>query len=96
LSGGEEIEADDVAVLFGYQPATDQAWLSGLALATDGHGYIEVDGNMETSCRGVFAVGDIGNRAHPCIATAIGRGTMAAREIGKRLGYTAAGLTAFL
>jgi thioredoxin reductase len=40
---------------------------------------------METSCRGVFAVGDVANPAHPCIATAIGSGTVAARAIEKRL-----------
>jgi thioredoxin reductase len=85
LSGGEEIETEDVVVLFGYRPATDQAWLSGLALATDADGYLGADGNMETSCRGVFAVGDIANPAHPCIATAIASGTMAARTIGRRL-----------
>jgi thioredoxin reductase len=85
LSGGEQIEADDVLVLFGYRPATDQPWLPALALATDAAGYLEVDGNMETSVSGVFAVGDIGNPAHPCIATAIASGTMAAREIGRRL-----------
>jgi thioredoxin reductase len=85
LSDVEEIVADDVVVLFGYRPATDQSWFSGLALATDSEGYLEVDRNMETSARGVFAVGDISNPAHPCIATAIASGTMAAREIVRRL-----------
>jgi thioredoxin reductase len=85
LSGGEEIETDDVVLLFGYRPATDQAWLSGLALGTDAGGYLAVDGNMETSGRDVFAIGDIANPSHPCIATAIASGTMAARAIGRRL-----------
>jgi thioredoxin reductase len=40
---------------------------------------------METSSRGVFAIGDVDNPAHPCIATAIAGGTMAAREMQKRL-----------
>jgi thioredoxin reductase len=40
---------------------------------------------METSCRGVFAVGDVANPVHPCIPTAVAAGTMAAREIEKRL-----------
>jgi thioredoxin reductase len=30
-------------------------------------------------------VGDVANPAHPCIATAIASGTVAARQIGKRL-----------
>jgi thioredoxin reductase len=50
----------------------------------DAHGYLEVDRNMETSCRGVFAAGDVANPAHPCIATAIASGTIAAREIQRR------------
>ncbi len=85
LSSGEVIEADHAVVLFGYQPATGEPWLAALALATDAQGYLEVDGNMETSSRGVFAIGDVVNPAHPCIATAIAGGTMAAREIQKRI-----------
>ena len=57
----------------------------GLRSRPDARGYLEVDGNMETSSRGVFAIGDIGNPAHPCIATAIASGTMAARAIQQRL-----------
>jgi thioredoxin reductase (NADPH) len=85
LNDGGEIEADHVVLLFGYRPNTDEPWLAELALATDALGYLVVDDNMETSCRGVFAVGDVANPAHPCIATAIASGTVAARQIGKRL-----------
>jgi thioredoxin reductase (NADPH) len=85
LSAGEVIVADHVLLLFGYRPNSDEAWMKELALRRDGKGYLIVDGNMETSCRGVFAVGDISNPSHPCIATAVAAGTMAAREIGKRL-----------
>jgi thioredoxin reductase len=42
---------------------------------------------METSCRGVFAAGDVANPAHPCIATAIASGAVAARHIAKRLAH---------
>jgi thioredoxin reductase (NADPH) len=85
LAGGGELEADHVVVLFGYRPNTDALWLAGLALDKDADGYLIVDRNMETSCRGVFAIGDISNAAHPCIATAIASGTMAARTIQRRL-----------
>jgi thioredoxin reductase (NADPH) len=83
--GGGDIEVDHVVLLFGYRPNTNEPWLAELALATDALGYLVVDGNMETSCRGVFAVGDVSNSAHPCIATAIASGTVAARAIEKRL-----------
>jgi thioredoxin reductase len=85
LDGGGEIDVDHVVLLFGYRPNTNEPWLTELALATDALGYLLVDGNMETSCRGVFAVGDVSNPAHPCIATAIASGTVAARTIEKRL-----------
>jgi len=85
LAGGGEIEVDHVVLLFGYRPNTNEPWLAELAPATDALGYLMVDGNMETSCCGVFAVGDVSNPAHPCIATAIASGTVAARAIEKRL-----------
>jgi len=85
LHGGGEIEADGVVLLFGYRPNTDQPWLLALAPATDALGYLVVDGNMETSRRGLFAAGDVANPAHPCIATAIASGAVAARQIAKRL-----------
>ena len=85
LHGGGEIKADRVVLLFGYRPNTDQPWLVALAPATDALGYLVIDGNMETSCRGLFAAGDVANPAHPCIATAIASGAVAARHIAKRL-----------
>jgi thioredoxin reductase (NADPH) len=89
LSDGGGIEVDHVVIMFGYRPNTDQPWLAELALAMDADGYLDVDDNMETSCRGVFAVGDVVNPVHPCVATAIAAGTMAAREIQRRLAQIA-------
>jgi thioredoxin reductase (NADPH) len=85
LDDGDHFEADHVVLLFGYRPNAGEEWMATLALATDQQGYVVVDGNMETSCPGAFAVGDIANPVNPCIATAIATGSMAAREIGKRL-----------
>jgi thioredoxin reductase (NADPH) len=85
LNAGEQIEVDDVVILFGYRPNTDENWIAELAIERDARGYIVVDGNMETSCPGTFAVGDVANPRHPCIATAVGSGTKAAREIANRL-----------
>jgi thioredoxin reductase (NADPH) len=85
LNDGGEIDAEHVVLLFGYRPNTNEPWLAELAPATDALGYLVVDGNMETSCRGVFAVGDVANPAHPSIATALAGGAIAAREIAKRL-----------
>ena len=85
LDDGGEFEVDHVVLLLGYRPNTDEPWLAALALEQDADGYLIADGNRETSCRGVFAVGDVSNPVHPCIVTALASGTMAAREIQKRL-----------
>jgi thioredoxin reductase (NADPH) len=85
LDAGGTIEVDHVLLLLGYQPNTGDPWLADLPLKKAADGYLVVDGNMETSCRGVFAVGDVVNPAHPNIATAIASGTVAAREIQRRL-----------
>jgi thioredoxin reductase len=85
LHGGGELVVDHVVLLLGYRPNTSEAWISELAPEKDLHGYLIVDGNMETSRRGLFAIGDVANPVHPCIATAIASGTMAAREIQRRL-----------
>jgi thioredoxin reductase len=85
LDDGEELVVDHVVLLLGYQPNTTEPWVSDLALERNAGGYLIVDGNMETSCRGVFAVGEVANPKHPNIVTAIASGTMAAREIQRRL-----------
>ena len=92
LNDGREIDAEHVVLLFGYRPNTNEPWLAELAPATDALGYFVVDGNMETSCRGVFAAGDVANPAHPSIATALAGGAIAAREIAKRLAQAGAAL----
>jgi len=85
LNRGEHLEVDHVILLLGYRPNTDTSWIAELAIERDARGYIVVDDNMESSCRGAFAIGDVANPRHPCIATAVGSGTKAAREIAKRL-----------
>ena len=85
LDAGGPLEVDHVLLLLGYRPNTDDPWLADLPLEKDADGYLIVDGNMETSCPGVFAVGDVVNPAYPSIATAIGSGTIAAREIQRRV-----------
>jgi thioredoxin reductase len=86
LDSGTSLEADRVVLLFGYRPNTAEPWLNALELQRDADGYLWVGDDMQTSCPGIFAVGDIANPDHPCVATAVAAGTMAAREIARRLG----------
>src|SRR5262249_16832686 len=85
LDAGGTIGVDDMLLLLGYRPNTDEPWLAGLPLENDADRSRGVNGNMESSCPGVFAIGDVANPAHPSIATAIGSGTIAAREIQRRV-----------
>jgi thioredoxin reductase (NADPH) len=85
LDDGAHVEADHVLLLLGYHPSTDESWMREVGLEQDSGGYVIVDDNKETSCSGVFAVGDVASPLHPCIATAIGTGAIAAREIARRL-----------
>jgi thioredoxin reductase (NADPH) len=85
LSEGTRLDADQVALLFGYRPNTNAGWLADLNLKQNRDGYLTVGASQETSCAGVFAVGDVANPAHPCVATAVASGTVAAREIQMRL-----------
>jgi thioredoxin reductase len=85
LDDGSGIDTDRVVLLFGYQPDTDASWLAALSLDKDADGYLIVDRKMETSYRGVFAVGDVADPAQPAIAVAVASGTVAAREIQRRL-----------
>jgi thioredoxin reductase (NADPH) len=84
LDDGAKLAADQVLLLLGYRPNSDASWLAEINLERDKHGYFIVDANKETSCRGVFAIGDVADPLHPCIATAIAAGAMAAREIARR------------
>jgi thioredoxin reductase (NADPH) len=86
LDDGTSLEADRVVLLFGYRPNTSEPWLNELELQRDADGYLWVDDDLQTSCPGIFAVGDVANPDHPCVATAVAAGTMAAREIARRLG----------
>lgn len=85
LDNGRRIAADRVLLLLGYRPRSREAWLTTLAPQMDAQGYLLVDRNMETSCRGLFAIGDVGNPAHPSIATAVASGVVAAQEIQRRV-----------
>ncbi len=86
LDDGSGFAADSIVLLFGYRPNTQELWIADLELERDANGYLRVSNDMETSCPGIFAIGDVANPAHPCVATAVAAGTVAAREIARRLG----------
>jgi len=54
----ETLEADKVLIAIGRRPVTKGLGLDVLGVAVNERGFIEVDGNFQTSVPGVYAIGD--------------------------------------
>lgn len=75
---------DLVLVFYGWEPCVGFA--ENLALARSGRGYIQTDmATAETSCEGVYAIGEVAQRFHPCVVTAMADGVTAAKAIQARI-----------
>lgn len=75
---------DKFVVLYGWQPNTGA--VKGLGLETDDEGFIATDPeSAETSQPGIYAIGEVARRAHPCCVTAMADGVVAAKDIQNRL-----------
>jgi len=59
LSIGEEISTDKVLVAVGRRPCTKALGVDAIRLELDAKGAIKVDKKFATSCRGVYAIGDV-------------------------------------
>ncbi|MDO5559353.1 MAG: FAD-dependent oxidoreductase [Oscillospiraceae bacterium] len=74
-SSSTVISLDAVFVFIGYRPQTD---IFMGQINTDDDGYIITDGEMCTSIEGVYAAGDVRQKKHRQITTAVSDGTIAA------------------
>lgn len=55
----KEFKADKILVTVGRKPNTDQLNLSGIGVALDDHGFIQVDPQRRSNVPGIWAIGDI-------------------------------------
>jgi pyruvate/2-oxoglutarate dehydrogenase complex dihydrolipoamide dehydrogenase (E3) component len=62
LSNGTMVQGSHVLVATGRAPNTEHLDLGNVGLATDARGFIDTDGTLETSVRGIFALGDVNRR----------------------------------
>lgn len=59
IEGKESIHCDRVLLAVGRKPNTDGLGLETVEIETDQRGFIPVDGNLQTSAEGVYAIGDV-------------------------------------
>lgn len=75
---------DVIMVFYGWEPCAGFA--DGLGLHRSAQGFIATDmDTAQTSCPGVYAVGEVAQRQHPCVVTALADGVTAAKAIQARL-----------
>ncbi len=82
LDNGTVINCDGVFIYYGYEADTN--FIKNLNI-TDSDGYIEVNNNMETKIKGIYACGDIIKKSVYQIITATSEGAIAAINIGKEI-----------
>jgi len=75
---------DFVLVCYGWDPCVPA--LDGLVLRRDARGFLHTDPRTaQTSEAGLYAIGEVARRQHPCVVTAMADGVVAAKAIQARL-----------
>lgn len=71
---------DVIMVFYGWEPCIEFA--EALGLRRSAQGFIATDmQTAQTSCAGVYAIGEVAQRQHPCVVTALADGVTAAKAI---------------
>ncbi|MGB3289365.1 MAG: FAD-dependent oxidoreductase, partial [Burkholderiaceae bacterium] len=75
---------DLIMVFYGWEPCVDFA--DALGLQRSAQGFIATDmRTAQTGCPGVYAIGEVAQRQHPCVVTALADGVAAAKAIQARI-----------
>jgi thioredoxin reductase (NADPH) len=74
---------DFIVVLYGW--AAHLPFLESLNVSRMASGFLHTDSDCESSQEGLFAIGEVAKRAHPCCITAMADGVVAAKAIQLRL-----------
>jgi dihydrolipoamide dehydrogenase len=78
----KEIKVSKIAVCTGRNPCTDSMGLETAGIETDDAGYIKTDENYETTCKNIFAIGDVLGPEYSMLAhTASFEGRICAEKI---------------
>jgi len=75
---------DLLLVFYGWVPQVPYA--EGLGLVRDARGFVRTARETaETSVDGIYAIGEVAHRMHPCVVTSLADGVVAAKAIQARL-----------
>lgn len=75
---------DLILVFYGWEPSVPFA--ESLNLARSDQGYIQTDmATAQTSVEGVYAIGEVAQRFHPCVVTGMADGVTAAKAIQAKI-----------
>lgn len=75
---------DRVLVFYGWQANAE--FLDDIPVKRDARGFLDVDPlTAQTSVAGLYAIGEVTQRMHPCVPTAMADGVVAAKAIERRL-----------
>lgn len=72
-----------IVVMYGWEPHLP--YMNALPIALSERGFIVTDEHCATSQPGVFAIGEVAQRAHPCCITSMADGVIAAKAIQHKL-----------
>lgn len=83
LANGVPTKADAIAVMYGYQSNADtiEAIAPWLKSTLNRNGFIRVNEYQQTEIPHLYAIGDVTDRPLPCLPSAIGQGSIAAKAI---------------
>lgn len=71
---------DLLLVFYGWEPCI--AFAESLSLRRTSRGFVATDAaTAQASCPGVYAIGEVAQRMHPCVVTALADGVTAAKAI---------------
>ena len=74
---------DQILVLYGYEVA--ESGLLGLQLTRRADGFLWTNADCMTNIDGVFAIGEVAQKSHPCCVTSMADGVNASKAIQRRL-----------
>ncbi|RDI46569.1 NAD(P)/FAD-dependent oxidoreductase [Aquicella lusitana] len=78
---GETRRYDVIIVLYGWEANFPSCLLSLESVLRDDRGFIATDMYCRTPVAGIYAIGEVANRMHPCVTTAMADGVVAAKAI---------------